>query len=100
MSNANTNTNYTSTFKSASFSFSSSTVNGQTRSNSSVAYSDPSGTRVQTRSQEPGQAARESRLQFDAEGRRLQDSGLEGNGGARGRIEDVTDREEEEVVEK
>jgi hypothetical protein len=84
-----------STFQSTSFSFSSSTVNGQTRSNSSITHSDPSGTRVQTRSQEPGQAPRDSRVQFDAAGRQVQGVGVGNGDGTRGRIEDVTDREHE-----
>lgn len=86
-------TNSSSTFSSTSYSFSSSTVNGETRSTSQITHSDPSGTRVQTRNQEPGQAPQDSRLHFDAAGRRIQDGGADG--GSRGRIEDVTDRDGE-----
>ncbi|KAF2256515.1 hypothetical protein BU26DRAFT_513330 [Trematosphaeria pertusa] len=82
--------NTQSTFKSASFSFSSSSVNGQTRSQSESTFSDPSGTKVHRTSQEPGQAAREERIEYDSAGRRLEEAGT------RGRIEDVTDREQDE----
>ncbi|KAJ4294587.1 hypothetical protein N0V90_008278 [Kalmusia sp. IMI 367209] len=79
-----------STFQSASYSFSSSTINGETRSRSEATFSDPSGTRVHRSSQEPGQTAREERLEYDNAGRRIEDSGI------KGRIEDVTDKEQEE----
>ncbi|KAF2690639.1 hypothetical protein K458DRAFT_412000 [Lentithecium fluviatile CBS 122367] len=82
--------NNTSTFQSTSFSFSSSTINGSTSSTSKITRSDPSGTKVHTRSQEPGQAPRDERIQYDASGRRIEDAGA----GARGRIEDVTDEQE------
>jgi hypothetical protein len=85
--------NTNSTFTSTSYSFSSSTTNGNTRSTSSFTHSNPSGTQVYTRSQEPGQAPRDERVQFDAEGRRLE--GMEGGEGEiRGRITDVTDEED------
>ncbi|KAJ4357741.1 uncharacterized protein N0V89_002317 [Didymosphaeria variabile] len=81
---------HSSTFQSASYSFSSSTVNGETRSRSEATYSDPSGTKVHRSSQDPGQAARIEKLEYDNAGRRIEDAG------ARGRIEDVTDKEEQE----
>ena len=40
-------------------------------------------------SQEPGEAPREERLQYDASGKRVEDAGT------RGRIEDVTDKDEQ-----
>lgn len=86
------NSNSQSTFKAFSSSYSSSTVNGQTTSHSENKYSDPSGTKVHRTSQEPGQAPREERYEVDANGRRIQESG---NHGAR-RIEDVTDKEQEQ----
>jgi hypothetical protein len=82
-----------STFQSTSYSFSSSTINGKTQSQERITHSDPSGTHVQTRSREPGQAPRDSRLHFDAEGRRIQNA--DQDIGERGRIEDVTDKENE-----
>lgn len=82
--------NQNSTFQSASYSFSSSTINGETRSRSEATYSDPSGTKVQRREQEPGQAAREERFEYDNAGRRIQEAGT-----TSGRIEDVTDKEKE-----
>jgi hypothetical protein len=85
MSNSHT----TSTFSSASYSFSSSTTNGETRSRTEATYSDPSGTKVHRSSQEPGQAAREERLEYDNAGRRVEE-------GVRGRIEDVTEKEAQE----
>ncbi|KAK7190891.1 hypothetical protein DPSP01_007848 [Paraphaeosphaeria sporulosa] len=81
------NNRTTSTFSSASYSFSSSTVNGETRSRTEATYSDPSGTKVHRSSQEPGQAAREEKLEYDSAGRRIESTG------ERGRIEDVTDTE-------
>ncbi|KAF1967615.1 hypothetical protein BU23DRAFT_559262 [Bimuria novae-zelandiae CBS 107.79] len=81
--------NQSSTFQSASYSFSSSTINGETRSRSEATFSDPSGTKVQRREQEPGQAAREERFEYDNTGRRIEEAG------AKGRIEDVTDKEAE-----
>ncbi|PVI07901.1 hypothetical protein DM02DRAFT_608512 [Periconia macrospinosa] len=78
-----------STFQSASYSFSSSTVNGETRSYSESTYSDPSGTRIQRSTQEPGQAPRNERVEFDSAGRRIQD-----DRSTMGRIEDVTDKEQ------
>lgn len=81
--------NQRSTFQSASYSFSSSTVNGQTRSQSQTTYSDPAGTRVQRSSQEPGQARRDENFTYDNAGRLVKDQG------AQGRIEDVTDREQD-----
>ena len=86
-----------STFQSSSFSFSSSTHNGATRSHSLTTHSDPSGTTVHTRSQESGQAPREERTRYDAEGRRVEDAGI------KGRIEDVTEEksgEEERRAEQ
>lgn len=77
-----------STFQSTSYSFSSSTVNGETHSRSEATYSDPSGTRVQRREQEPGQAVREEKFAYDNSGRPLKDTS------DRGRIEDVTDKEQ------
>lgn len=80
----------TSHFQSASYSYSSSTINGETRSRTEATYTDPSGTKLQRTSQEPGQAPHEERIEYDNAGRRIQDAG------ARGRIEDVTDKEQEE----
>lgn len=88
MSNNRTTSTSISTFSSASYSFSSSTVNGETRSRSEATYSDPSGTKVHRSSQEPGQAVREERREYDSAGRRIEGAG-EG-----GRIKDVTDEQE------
>jgi len=79
-----------SSFQSSSYSFSSSTVNGQTRSRSEATFSDNSGTKVHRSSQEPGQAPREERFQYDNTGKRVEEAGT------RGRIEDVTDKEQAE----
>tara|TARA_R110002003_G_scaffold46_22_gene3883 strand:- start:7574 stop:7903 length:330 start_codon:yes stop_codon:yes gene_type:complete len=82
--------NSKSTFQSFSTSYSSSSINGQTKSHSETTYSDPSGTRVQRVTQEPGQQPKEERFEVDSSGRRVE-------GGAQmGRIEDVTDKEGEE----
>lgn len=79
-----------STFQSSSYSFSTSSVNGQTGSRSEATFSDPSGTKVHRTSQEPGQQPREERFEYDAGGRRVEEAGR------RGRIEDVTDKEQQE----
>jgi hypothetical protein len=84
------NSNSKSTFQSFSTSYSSSSINGQTKSHSETTYSDPSGTRVQRVTQEPGQEPREERFEVDSSGRRVE------GGDQRGRIEDVTDKEGEE----
>lgn len=84
-----------STFASTSYSFSSSTSNNETHSHSRIATSDPHGTRVYERSQEPGKEAREERSEWDAQGRRVDGR----NSGQTGRIEDVTDREKEKEKE-
>lgn len=88
------NQHSSSTFQSASYSFSSSTVNGETRSRSEATYSDPSGTKVHRSSQEPGQAVREERVEYDNAGRRIEDAGT------RGRIEDVTEKEGQEARDR
>ncbi|KAF1995076.1 hypothetical protein P154DRAFT_359486 [Amniculicola lignicola CBS 123094] len=75
---------------SATFSSFSSSTNGSQRSYSQATHTDPSGTRVYRSSQEPGQQRREERLQYDAQGKRIE------GGGEKGRIEDVTDREGDE----
>lgn len=85
--------NQSSTFKSFSSSFSSSTINGRTTSHSEQTYSDPSGTKVQRTSQNPGEAPVEERFEYDNAGRRISDTGAENS---RGRIEDVTDKEQAE----
>jgi hypothetical protein len=82
--------NSKSTFQSFSTSYSSSSINGQTKSHSETTYSDPSGTRVQRVTQEPGQQPREERFEVDSSGRRVEAAARGG------RIEDVTDKEEEE----
>lgn len=81
--------NSKSTFQSFSTSYSSSSINGQTKSHSETTYTDPSGTRVQRVTQEPGQQPREERYEVDSEGRRV-----EGGAQERGRIEDVTEEEQ------
>ncbi|KAF2027815.1 hypothetical protein EK21DRAFT_114451 [Setomelanomma holmii] len=85
------NSNSKSTFQSFSTSYSSSSINGQTKSHSETTYSDPSGTRVHRTSQEPGQAPREERFEVDSAGRRVEGA----HNGGRGRIEDVTNEEEQ-----
>jgi hypothetical protein len=82
--------NSKSTFQSFSTSYSSSSINGQTKSHSETTYSDPSGTRVQRVTQEPGQQPKEERFEVDSSGRRVEGRAQ------RGRIEDVTDKQEEE----
>ena len=62
-------------------------MNGQTRSYTEATHSDPSGTKVHRTAQEPGQAPKEERIEYDGSGRRLQEAG------SRGRIEDVTDKD-------
>ncbi|OAL47108.1 hypothetical protein IQ07DRAFT_589982 [Pyrenochaeta sp. DS3sAY3a] len=88
-SNKTSTSHHTSTFSSFSTSSSSVTHNGATTSRSETTYSDPSGTRIRRTSQEPGQALREEREEYDANGRRLES----GQGSAR-RIEDVSDEQE------
>ncbi|KAH7125661.1 hypothetical protein B0J11DRAFT_528976 [Dendryphion nanum] len=78
-----------STFKSFSSSSFSSTINGETTSRSQQSYSDPSGTHVQRSSQNPGQAPVKERIEYDSSGRRVEEVGK------KGRIEDVTDRDEQ-----
>lgn len=92
-----TSSNSSSTFKSFSSSSFSATTNGQTRSYSEKTFSDPSGTRIHRTAQEPGEASREERIEYDSEGRRLQGGAEAGN--AR-RIEDVTDKEDREEKER
>ncbi|KAF2709263.1 hypothetical protein K504DRAFT_467241 [Pleomassaria siparia CBS 279.74] len=75
---------------SSSFSSSMSSSNGQTRSYSQITHSDPSGTKVHRTIQEPGEARRVERVEYDANGRRI------GSEDGRGRIEDVTDKEDAE----
>lgn len=92
-----------STFSSTSYTSSSTTINGETRSRTETSHSDPSGTRIHRSSQEPGQAVREERVEYDSAGRRVEGAG-------RGSIEDVTeagdggqaarDREYEERMEE
>jgi hypothetical protein len=79
--------NSSSTFQSFSTSYSSSSVNGQTKSHSETTYSDPSGTRVQRTTHNPGEAPREERFEVDNAGRRVES----GSTGDSMRIEDVTD---------
>jgi hypothetical protein len=79
--------NSSSTFQSFSTSYSSSSVNGQTKSHSQSTYSDPSGTRVQRTTQNPGEAPREEHYEVDNAGRRVESAGA----GDSMRIEDVTD---------
>jgi hypothetical protein len=88
MSNSNSSFTYT-----ASSSFiSSSSSNGGTRSYSQTTHSDPSGTKVYRTTQEPGQERKEERIQYDSRGNRIDNGGI---GEGRGRIEDVTDQENE-----
>jgi hypothetical protein len=84
------------TFKSVSTSYSSSSVNGQTKTHSETAYSDPSGTRVHRTSQNSGEPAREERFEVDHSGRRVEG----GATASQGRIQDVTDEEEQKVNDK
>jgi hypothetical protein len=79
-----------STFQSTSYSYSSSTVNGVTTSKSESVQTDPSGTRIHRTSQNQGERPIEERIEYDNTGRRLQDAGA-----SQGRIEDVTDKEEQ-----
>ncbi|KAH9881179.1 hypothetical protein J1614_001674 [Plenodomus biglobosus] len=95
MSNSNSNTHSSSTFQSFSTSFSSSSVNGQTKSHSETTYSDPNGSRIHRSTQEPGQAPREERFEFDGAGRRVLSNG--NNNGRR--IQDVTDEEDKAHVQ-
>ena len=83
-------------FSATSYSSSSSTVNGQTTSQSQSTYSNPQGTTVHRVSKEPGLAATQETFRVPAGGR-LEGNGTRGN--AQNRIEDVTDREYEENVE-
>lgn len=85
-----------STFQSFSTSYSSSSVNGQTKSHSETTYSDPSGTRVHRTTQNPGEAASEERYQVDNAGKRVEG----GNTSSQGRIQDVTDEEEQKANDK
>jgi hypothetical protein len=81
-----------STYYSTSSSSYSSTNNGQTTSFSQSTHSDPSGTRVYQTVQEPGQAPREEHFEIDSTGRRV--GGVEGS--TQGRIQDVTDGDEQQ----
>ncbi|KAF2466930.1 uncharacterized protein BDR25DRAFT_305780 [Lindgomyces ingoldianus] len=82
------------TFQSISnFSFSSN-INGQQRCYSEQIYSDPSGTKVRRTSQEPGQAPKEERFEYDSAGRKIEEVET------KGRIEDVTDKEKTTEGEK
>jgi len=99
------NTNYrlstmsqqSSTFSSSSYSFSSSSSssNGQSTGHRSVqqSHSNPSGTTVQSASQNLGEPVVQQTRRYDAQGREL----LEGanDTGAQRRIEDVTDEQAE-----
>ena len=88
-----------STFQSFSTSSSSTTINGQTTSQSHATYSDPSGTKTQSSSQQPGQAPQIERSETDNAGRRVEggDNRLEG----RERVQDVTEEDgDDEQKEK
>lgn len=85
-----------STFQSFSTSSSSTTINGQTVSNSEQTYSDPSGTRIQRTHQAPGEAPRVERFETDANGRQLEDPRTTGAK----RIQDVTEEEEAKAKER
>jgi hypothetical protein len=91
-----------STFQSFSTSSSSTTIDGQTTSQSHATYSDPSGTKTQSSSQQPGQAPKIERSETDNAGRRLEggasgDNRLEG----RERVQDVTEEDgDDEQKEK
>jgi hypothetical protein len=76
-----------STFQSFSTSSSSTTINGQTTSKSEATYADPSGTKTQRTSQNPGEAPRVERFETDNAGRRIEEPTNVG------RIEDVTEEE-------
>lgn len=82
------------TFKSASYSSSSMSINGKTTSREQATFADPSGTKVYRKMQNAGEAPVEEQLEYDSAGRHLQDAGpataIEG-----GRVEDVTDADEE-----
>jgi hypothetical protein len=51
---------------------------------------DPSGTRIHRTSQNQGERPTEERIEYDNSGRRIQ-----GAGASQGRIEDVTDKEDQ-----
>ena len=85
-------TSSSSTYYSTSSSSFSSTSNGQTTSYSQSTHSDPSGTRVHRIFQEPGQAPREERFETDNAGRPV----AGGDGNTQGRIQDVTDSDEQQ----
>ena len=81
--------NTQSTFSSTTHTSTTTTINGTTRSASQTTYSNPQGTQVQRSTQESGQPRREEKFAYDNAGRLLDDS-------KQGRIEDVTEREQEE----
>ena len=68
-------------------------------SHSETTYSDPSGTRVYRKTQNPGEAPREERLEYDRTGRQLQDAGARVGAIEERRIEDVTDEESQKETD-
>lgn len=78
-----------STFQSFSSSYTSSTINGKTTSRSEQTYSNPEGTHIHRSAQDPGQEPVREHVRLDARGNRI------GEGG-QNRIEDVTDKEEQQ----
>jgi hypothetical protein len=84
--------NSSSTFQSFSTFSSSTTINGQTTSQSQQTYSDPTGTKTQHISQNPGQTPRVERYETDNAGRRVEDARRTDAG----RIQDVTEEDEDD----
>jgi hypothetical protein len=84
------------TFQSVSTSYSSSSVNGQTKTQSETTYSDPSGMRVHRTSQNSGEPARDERFEVDNSGRRVEGKAT----ASQGRIQDVTEEEEQKANDR
>jgi hypothetical protein len=84
--------NSSSTFQSFSTFSSSTTINGQTTSQSQQTYSDPTGTKTQHTSQNPGQTPPVERYETDNAGRRVEDT----RSADAGRIQDVTEEDEDD----
>ena len=83
-----------SSYQSQTFSSVSSSINGQTTSQTQHTYSDNSGTHVYRTSQQPGQAPVEERFEIDSSGRRIAEGSTSGSN--QGRITDVTDEQQKE----
>jgi hypothetical protein len=87
---SSSNYSYSSSSFTSSTSFSGGQGTGQAYQ--STTHSDPSGTRVQTTSQNLGEPPVQETRHYDADGRQVLDGGRTlGQGSERGRIEDETD---------